>query len=1127
MSETRTGPRLTRQQAEALDVDRASVALSAGAGCGKTTVLTERFVRAVGGPEPIALGRVVALTFTNKAARELRDRIRAECRARLESGHGDPDRWRSILRGLEAARIGTFHSFCGEILRRHAIAAGVDPGFAVLDEPIAMAIRDEALNLALRERLADRDPDLIELAVEFGLGIVVKALDELLANRSAGDLPAWAAREPEDVLIEWVATWTETVRPQLLVDFEKKCRPCRDLLASAGLAHPKAIERVARLEDAFALLKTRSESTEAALAAIRELAKMTGLSAKGTWPSDEVKAAVGDHFKKIRDEIDKLLEAFVWDESTSLVAARQGVQFARLVVHARDAYDRAKQRRGGLDNDDLLLLTRRLLAEHPESVRADLNGSIDLMLVDEFQDTDPVQSDILRHLAGPGLGDGRMFLVGDFKQSIYRFRGARPGLFIEYRSEFPAEGRRSLTENFRSVPGILDFVNALFADTFEEADAALQPGGGRPDFEGGPPAVGFLWDPAPAEPKGTTEKADATARRREEARRIAEYLRDRLDAGWTVRGPGGIPRPATAGDVAILFRSLSDASAYETALAEAGLDYHVVGGSGFFAQQEVSDVINLLTAVEDPLDAVAMAGALRSPAFSLSDDSLFWLVQETPGAPHAGLAAARGEWLERLSPPDRPRVERARELLDRWRAIKDRTPIAGLVEMILDESGYEAALLGEALGDRKRANARKLARMARAFDEQGGFTLADFVARLRADMRMATKENQAATTDEAGEIVRLMSIHQAKGLEFPIVVIPDLDRKRPGDLKRVAFDATLGPLVNPVAEAAGPDDAEESGGSLGWTLHRHLERQADDDEALRLLYVATTRARDFLLLSSASDPAKPATSPALRLIDRRFERTTGRFLGQLPDGLVAPRVEVIASDRPDPAQRLLPRRRQPRLLDVARVIRETIAGPCPEPPPRIAPTPPSLDLDPAWGLSSRAGRRDRLLRTILAESRSLDLAALPKVAARAARLQDPVAPASLVAEVLDWLALPAWKAATRDATHSPYVIRGYSWTIAWPFESNPLVLSGTGDYAFDEPGSGMTVIQVSGPGADGPRERLRHLVSAEVARERKPEIPVRLRRVRLGDGAATVEDGPFDPAEIADAIRAIQASGTL
>ncbi len=259
--------------------------------------------------------------------------------------------------------------------------------------------------------------------------------------------------------------------------------------------------------------------------------------------------------------------------------------------------------------------------------------------------------------------------------------------------------------------------------------------------------------------------------------------------------------------------------------------------------------------------------------------------------------------------------------------------------------------------------------MARRFDEQGGFTLADFVARLRADLRGATKETQAATTDEEGEIIRLMSIHQAKGLEFPIVVLPDLDRKRPGELKRVAFDAELGPLVNPVVDLADGEDGEEAepGGCLGWTIHRHRERLADDDEALRLFYVAATRARDALILSSATDPSKTPTSPALALLDRRFDRSTGTLKATLPEGWTIPRIRVVA-DSPASSRSPASPSRRPRLLEVARVIREGAANPSPSTDPP-APRPRSVDLDPACGLPTGAARLDRLIRAILADPR--------------------------------------------------------------------------------------------------------------------------------------------------------------
>ena len=1104
----------TAEQANALAVTGASVALSAGAGCGKTFVLAERFVRALDGPEARPLGRVVALTFTNKAARELRQRIRKECRARLDSGE-DPVRWRALLRGLEAARIGTFHSFCGDVLRRHAIEAGVDPGFTVLDEPIALSIRDEALAFALRERLAARDPDLMDLAVEYGLGMVRQSLEDLIGNSSAGDVREWADREPRTLVDRWVDLWNREVQPAMIDAFRDKARPCLALVASTEIENEKVRARLADLQADFASLSGRGDPIPT-LSAIEEHARVQGLSAK-LWPSKEVHEAFKSHFESIRNEAKKLGKVFPWDEPTSIKAADQGLKFARLAIRGREAYDRAKRSRGGIDNDDLLLLTRDLLAHRSEAVRDALAASVDLVLVDEFQDTDPVQSEILEFLAGSGLLDGKLFLVGDFKQSIYRFRGARPELFRDYRERFPAEGKLALSENFRSVPAILDFVNALFADTFRDEGSALR-AGGTPLPHDGPPAVEFLWGSSDAPTTGP--KPDANARRKDEARRLARHLKDRLDEGWMVRREKTRElRRATPGDVAFLFRSLSDASDYEQALVAEGLDYHVVGGSGFFAQQEVLDLINVLTAVENPLDGVSLAGALRSPFFSISDDALYWLSTERFGSPHEGLERLEGSMLDKLPEADRPRAERAGRLLSGWRSIKDRVPIAVLVDRILAESGYEAALIGEFLGDRKRANARKLVRMARRFDEQGGFTLADFVGRLRSDLRAATKETQAATTDEKGEIIRLMSIHQAKGLEFPIVVLPDLDRKRPGELKRVAFDPELGPLVNPVVEIDEGEEESDSGtaGCLGWTIYRFRERAADDAEALRLFYVATTRARDALILSAATDPSRPPTSPALNLLDRRFDRLTGLLKQDLPDGWTSPKVRVVAGAEVKSASRASSLPRRPRLLEVARVIHEGLERS--EPPPSTAiRRPRSVELDPAWGLSTTSSRLDRLIRTILADPRSLEPGRLDAIARWAARLQDTVSPSGLVAEAVDRLS--AWVRSTlaREIRKSVEVRRSFAWVLAWPRENEPTVFQGRGDFFYRRPDGDRCLVMIGDSSASEPRERLRLLLSARAAEGLGLGVVRQAWWVRLGPGGGLVGVDGFGDEAIDSAI---------
>ena len=851
----------------------------------------------------------------------------------------------------------------------------------------------------------------------------------------------------------------------------------------------------------------------------RKSARVQGLSAK-LWPSPEVYEAVKAHFESIRKEAKKLWSRLPWDEPTTLLAASQGLKFARLAILARESYDRAKRLRGGIDNDDLLLLTRDLLKRSP-AVRESLSGSIDLVLVDEFQDTDPIQAEILEALAGSGLLDGKLFLVGDFKQSIYRFRGARPELFRDYRQRFPAGGQLSLSENFRSIPAILDFVNALFADKFTDPGSVLRAGGQPFDHEG-PPAVEFLWGSAQPEPQG--KQPDVVSRRKEEAGRLARHLKSRLDEGWMVRDKNSRSfRRADQGDIAFLFRSLSDSSDYEQALVAEGLDYHVVGGSGFFAQQEVLDLINVLTAVEDPLDAVSLAGALRSPFFSLSDDALYWISTERPGMPHEGLDRCTGDLAEKLPEADRPRAIRARRLLEGWRGVKDRLPIAILVDRILSDSGYEAALIGEFLGDRKRANARKLVRMARRFDEQGGFTLADFVARLRSDLRSATKETQAATTDEQGEIIRLMSIHQAKGLEFPIVVLPDLDRKRPGELKRVAFDATLGPLVNPVVELTDGEDGNESesGGCLGWTIHRHFERQADDEEALRLFYVAATRARDALVLSSATDSTKSPTSPALTLLDRRFDRLTGGLKGSLPEGWADPRVRVVSETKPTGSLRYSPRNR-PRLLEVASVIREAAGHPS-SVEVTTKPAPRFVSLDPAFGLSSTAGRLDRLIRTILADPRALAPDRIASIAARSARLQDPVTPANLVAEAVDRLASWARSPLAREINKAATVHRSFRWTIAWPPESESTVFEGRGDFVYRRPDGEPCLVILSDQAASEPREQLRLLLSARAAKELELGSIRQAWWVRFGMKVELVGFDRFDAPEIDRAVSEVFA----
>jgi ATP-dependent helicase/nuclease subunit A len=1076
--------RLTTQQRRALEVKNQSVALGSGAGCGKTTVLTERFLEEIGGTQRRALGAIVALTFTEKAARELRQRIRARCREEMAGGE-DVHRWSVVIRALEAAPIGTFHEFCARLLRAHAFEAGIDPEFAILDGAVAASLRDQAIRKALRRLIADHHPDLIELAVDHGLGQIRAALNTLLSSRSAGDLRALAVLEPDDLVNRWSTVWNERGRAAVVRPLSPLARCCRDLLAVITAGHPKLQGRRADLLPRLADLETGCASDQL-LAEIRELAKVNDLGAKGVWPDAQTKEAVKCVFGALRSKIDQVHGRLSEDPAQTALSAANSLRLMRLERIVWDEYEQIKRRRRGLDFDDLLTMTSALLdgTSGPNRPVLAAQDAIEFVMVDEFQDTDRIQSEILSLLGGDDLFMARMFVVGDPKQSIYRFRGAEPAIFGRWRGEFPPAGRLTLSENFRSVPGVIHFVNALFAGCFEEVDpegrANSEPNrldAVRPD-ETSQSAVTLHW--ALPEPPGESEskvKTQAEDRRKHEARSLARWLRGRLDAGWMiVDRQTRQRRPAHGGDVAFLFRSMTDVWPFELALAELDFDYLTIGGSAFFAQQEVRDVVNVLSVVEDPLDEVALASALRSPFFSLSDDGLFWLARRFPGGLTEGLARA-GEIVQ-LTEGDHGAAIRARDLLKRWRNIKDHVSLSDLVAAVLADSGFEAALVCESRGSRKLANTRKLVSLARNFDRQESFTLADLVARLRSDLDDPPPEEQAFTTDEESQSVRLMSIHQAKGLEFPIVVIPDLNRKPNALDPLLGLHPELGLVIRPVRSfpQAGPQADSGRGESLGWLAFQAIEKDEDRQEALRLFYVATTRARDHLVISAgletdpdpgdlvatclaglgsccAVNPGNPRpASPAFELLIERFDWRTGRCLRKLPDGWPQPHVETVLTT---PGEHQYRRRRVdegPRL----EAIRQAIVNAPPAQArhvrrPRALPR--LIDLDPQAELPGRSDRLGRLIRETFVEPSLLRGEPLDQVCERVGRRQTPGASSTLidlaVRSLESWPQSPLFEELRVASLARQAIEHGLRWNLSEVLESEKAcVIQGSCDAVY-------------------------------------------------------------------------------
>ncbi len=904
-------PGLTEQQHRAVTARGVSVALSAGAGCGKTTVLTERFLAELepgnGQPQP-HLGQVVAITFTERAAREMRGRIRKACRQRLlDCPPQQVDYWQNLVRELDAARISTIHAFCGSLLRSHAVEAGLDPRFRVLDGSQSGTLLYELIDDELRSRLADRDAGALALAVRYNFEQLRSMIARLVAARDQINWPQWQEETPESLVARWEEFWRSETVPLVLRRFSESPagKTVLDLALRYPPAHPKMRERCDRLLEQLPSLPQSDHPLEQ-LAVIGEAARVQGGGTAKHWVSEAVYERFRDAAKRLRDDIKDVTQRMTFDPLAARPAAETGLQLLALAAAVDAKYHEKKRALGVLDFSDLMIHARGLLVgPQRRGLRRQLAAQIHLLLVDEFQDTDPLQVELVKALCDNEYLHGKLFFVGDYKQSIYRFRGADPQVFRQLRAEIPAEGRLPLVENFRSQPAVLHVVNALFCDCLGPDYEPLQPH--RPQV-GPTPAVEFLWasesveretesgrgsEAAPPGGENGETPGAAERRRRCEADWIARRIRVMLDARQRIvwdqaAAAAGAPatRAVRPGDIALLFRALTHVECYEEALRGYGIDYYLVGGHAFYAQQEIFDLLNLLRTLETPNDQVSLAGVLRSPMFGLYDETLLWLSLDRGGLA-GGLFA--GELPEQLDGQQRRQTEFAAQTLRELRAMKDRLPMLVLIHEALHRTGYDALLLTEFLGERKLANLHKLIEQARSFDSAGIFTLSDFITQLAEFVARQPDEPLAATHPESDDLVKLMTIHQAKGLEFPVTIVPNVGWSRRTQSSAIAFTPRLGPMV------------KEKGATCGYDLHLLAADEEEAAEFRRLLYVAATRAADYLILAAGREElnldggetrATKAARPWADLLGQRFDLLKGTLKVELPVGLAVPEVRV-------------------------------------------------------------------------------------------------------------------------------------------------------------------------------------------------------------------------------------------
>lgn len=872
----------TDEQAQALTSSEPTIALEAGAGCGKTFVLTERLLAQLDPTESAdrrgAVDEVVAITFTDAAAREMRDRVRHKCFQRLQSADETARKqWLGLLRSLDTARVSTIHSFCGNLLRSHALPIGLDPSFTVLDQASADVLLSEAIDNHLREGLDGQQEVVLQLAAEFNITGLKQRLLSLLEVAPASRT-AWLDKSADEV----VARWRET-HAQIWATVLAKVRETAQFEEIVRLLHStvNSTDKFSAYRDWLLEAVPRLQQGEVAVELLDELdARLTfkGNQSK-RWASDEEY----QHYKQTVAQLKQSLS----DKPPALAAEDQlhraaelGLALLRESVGVAELYEQMKRSTVALDYDDLLSKTHALLTDpqHAEVQQAVRRG-IRLLLVDEFQDTDRLQAEIVRALVGlheAKSEGGSLFFVGDFKQSIYRFRGAEPDVFRDLQDETSDEGRLPLSINFRSQPEVLDFANHVFGQTF--GDRYLRLTAARPQVTATPTTELLLT--APQE-----EKATAENKRQAEARAIAHRLRELLDSEAPLVADEqnkGATRPVRAGDMALLFQSLSDVHLYEQALREQQIEYYLVGGHAFYSQQEVYDVLHLLKSIVSGCDEVSLAGVLRSPMFALQDETLYWLVRRF-GSLNGALADGRP--LANVSAGENAKLLRARQTLAELRAMKGQVATAEILQRAIERTGYDAALLAEFLGERKQANLAKLIEQARTSDAAsplGGGDLERFVRQLEEFTLRQPKEALASTSSEGADVVRLMTVHRAKGLEFPLVVLPDLNRRRQADRRSAAFASELGPLVKP--------QIDQGQGGYGLDLLKRLEAPEERAESLRKFYVACTRAADYLILSAVGEENAEPEGDWLKTVAARYDLATGQPTGE------GPRLRIVTGE---------------------------------------------------------------------------------------------------------------------------------------------------------------------------------------------------------------------------------------
>lgn len=844
--------------------------VEAGAGTGKTSMLLWRLLSLVRSGCS-QLERIAAITFTEKAAAELRLRLRAEIEGALAGPLSDDERHHlsEARNRLDRAQISTVHAFCATLLRERPVEARLDPTFSVLDAFSAGVLRGETWREWLAQEM-DRSPEILKRALHAGITLThLETLRDFVVEHR--DCIPLLPAPVETHLVQFRATLKSAVAQ--LLTLKGACIDSTD----------RAFAQIAALAE---LLPTEDDNHAWERLLVRELPLSLRAGTKTHWQPTTVLDAVRTLFRQIDDAYAQTRAAWFHNLSVGLV---------RWLGGYLAAYQTKKQEQSSLDFVDLLLRTRDVLQQNLE-VRRFFQEKFHFLLVDELQDTDPLQAEIICFLAEREpqavdwttvvLQPGKLFLVGDPQQSIYRFRRADPEVYAQLRAIIARQGEvLSLSTNFRTRAPVLSWINETFAREFESV------GGGQPSYrplvparEGGSGREVILLPVSNVSPKANREEL-----RQAEAKTVARFLTQTVThADPTVWGD----RVVRYRDIAILFRTYQAMDAYEDALREAGVPYRIFGGRRYANRQEIEELRALLRTIERPSDTTALVATLRSSVFGFSDEDL------------ASFVSAGGR-LDYTRPPLASSLPGAHRFSAAFSLLRDLhlrhlqvSPVALLYD-IYARTHLMPLFALRPPGGQRVANLLQLMETAHTLAAQGLCTLAALNRFLRYQEN-AAEETEPAVVTEHDDALRLMTIHKAKGLEFPVVILADALYHQ-GRLGRTGI---IERLKGSLELRVGPHDLTCT--TQGWQKAEARERVRDAAEERRLWYVAATRVRDHVVVPVSLDAKGHARAEHWAIGYRNFllagDNETGIEPSQAGNKIFIYRSNVRSSDKPIPAQ---------------------------------------------------------------------------------------------------------------------------------------------------------------------------------------------------------------------------------